>query len=68
MPRGKEFCPYENDYFAVSAFKVVDGTRLHEVEPLHRQTDGMLVTIEGGKVVVIDPVDAVPEPAAEEEE
>jgi hypothetical protein len=67
MPRGKEFCPYENDFFAVAAFKVVGGTRLHNVEPLHRATDGMLVKIEGDKVVEIDPVDAVIDAMEEEE-
>lgn len=71
MPRGKDFCPFENDFFERAAFSVVDGTLLHLVEPLHRATDGLLVD----KEVHIEPVELEPvadadfgiEPVEEEE-
>lgn len=50
MPRGKEFCPLENDYFELKEFKVIDGTRVHDVKPLHRATDGVLVRAEDDKL------------------
>ena len=43
MPRGKEFCPLENDYFPLTEFKVIGETRVHNVKPLHRASDGVLV-------------------------
>jgi hypothetical protein len=43
VPRGKEFCPFENDYFELKEFSVVNGTRIHDVHPRHRATDGVLV-------------------------
>jgi hypothetical protein len=50
MPRGKQFCPLENEFFDPSDFKTIKGTRIHNVEPLHRATDGVLVRVEGGTV------------------
>ena len=43
MPRGKDFCPLEKSYFPLSEFTVIDGTRVHNVDPLHRASDGVLV-------------------------
>lgn len=43
MPRGKQFCPFENDFFESKQFRVVDGTLIHDVDPLHRATDGTVV-------------------------
>jgi hypothetical protein len=45
VPRGKDFCLYENDFFDAGEFEVRDGVRLHESRsgaPLHRQ-DGVVV-------------------------
>jgi hypothetical protein len=53
MPRGKEFCPLENDYFPSGEFKVIDGTRVHDVEPLHRASDGVLVEEEDPAVIPV---------------
>lgn len=50
MPRGKEFCPLENDYFPLTEFKVIGETRVHNVTPLHRASDGVLVDKDGEKV------------------
>jgi hypothetical protein len=50
MPRGKEFCPYENEYFDVGQFEIIDDTRIHRKDPLHRATDGALVQEVGKKV------------------
>jgi hypothetical protein len=50
VPRGKEFCPFENDYFELKEFRVIDGTRVHCVDPLHRATDGVLVRAESNKL------------------
>lgn len=46
MPRGKEFCPFENDFFDSEEFSVKGGNWIHCVEPRHRATDGILVTID----------------------
>ena len=46
MPRGKEFCPFENDFFESKEFSVKDGTWIHCAEPRHRATDGVLVKID----------------------
>lgn len=46
MPRGKEFCPFENDFFDSKEFCLKGGTWLHCVEPRHRATDGVLVKID----------------------
>jgi hypothetical protein len=52
MPRGKEYCPYENEFFPLDAFEIVDGTKIHETTPMHRATDGVLVKIDAdGKLV-----------------
>lgn len=51
MPRGKQFCPYENDYFDSSEFKVLDGNLVHDVDPLHGATDGRLLRKEGEEKV-----------------
>jgi hypothetical protein len=42
VPRGKDFCLYENQYFDVGEFKVIDGVRVHDIDPRHRP-DGVLV-------------------------
>lgn len=50
MPRGKDFCLYENDFFDAGEFEVKGGVRLHLcAAPLHRQ-DGVLVELEEEKV------------------
>ena len=67
MPRGKRFCPYEDDYFEETAFKAIDGTLLHCVDPLHRATDGVWVRIVDDTKVVpsggfeIPPVEEIAE-------
>jgi hypothetical protein len=63
MPRGKQFCPYENNYFPVTEFKVIDGTQVHDVEPMHRATDGVVLRQENDEKVfpVSDMVFASPE-------
>ncbi|HET7121111.1 MAG TPA: hypothetical protein VFI17_07660 [Solirubrobacterales bacterium] len=43
MPRGKQFCPYENNYFPTAEFTVIDGTLIHNAQPIHRATDGVVV-------------------------
>lgn len=62
MPRGKEFCQGENGFFDKGEFRLMDGTLVHDVAPLHR-TDGVLVKVQGAneKVtpvneVAIDPI------------
>jgi|tagenome__1003787_1003787.scaffolds.fasta_scaffold14820183_2 hypothetical protein len=52
VPRGKEFCPYEGDFFDVKEFRVVAGTKIHDVEPPHRATDGVVVELKDGKLTV----------------
>jgi hypothetical protein len=53
MPRGKDFCPFEKDYFPIGQFKVIDGTRIHDVDPRHRATDGVLVRAEEEKIIPV---------------
>jgi hypothetical protein len=43
-PRG-EYCPFEGDRFASEQFRVVDGTRIHDVRPPHRASDGLPVEL-----------------------
>jgi hypothetical protein len=56
VPRSKEFCPFENDFFDIGEFDVVGGVRVHRRhgQPDHRATDGVLVRIEGGKVTPVN--------------
>lgn len=60
MPRKRqEFCPYENAFVDADDFKVLHGTRVHDVEPLHRSTDGVVVRDDGDKLIVIEPAPAI---------
>lgn len=52
MPKGRVYCPLEGEYVPLSEVRTVAGTRIHDVEPAHRLTDGMSVQVVGGVVVV----------------
>ena len=49
--RGKELCHGEPGYFDTTEFEVVDGTKIHLVDPPHRAMDGVIVTVVNGKLV-----------------
>lgn len=55
MPKGKIFCPYESAFFPSTEFRIVDATKVHDVEPLHRATDGVLVELNNHQLDVIEP-------------
>ncbi len=53
MPQGNEFCPFEKEFCPSSEFEVIEGTLVHEVDPRHRATDGVLIRAEGQKIIPV---------------
>ena len=49
MPRGKQFCPYENNFFPSAEFTLIDGIQVHGADPPHRATDGVVLSEEDGE-------------------
>ncbi len=51
MPRGKVFCPFENEFVPKEEFEEIEGTLIHKVgKTRHRATDGIPVELEDGKI------------------
>jgi hypothetical protein len=60
VPSGRTYCPYEKEFFPVTEFKIIDDTKIHDVAPPHRATDGVPIEIDkSGKIVEVQ---TVPQP------
>jgi hypothetical protein len=49
---GRRYCPFEGEYVPLAEIRSYGGTLVHDVDPPHRLTDGMTVTVANGTVVV----------------